>query len=144
MTPDEKLAAHEKLCAERYETIHHRLDRIEGMLNKLIWALVAGFIGLLVTTISNQIKAEEIDLPQLMYTPTDVGNIYLSIDQCPTHDIPEFYEYLCIATEEGKKPHVGCWNTDGSNVIVWWFDLNKPVAYDKLEFKPWNGPDPKL
>jgi len=55
MTPDEKLAAHEKLCAERYVTIHHRLDRIEGMLNKLIWGALVGFGAIVVTVISHNI-----------------------------------------------------------------------------------------
>ncbi len=43
MTPHEELVAHEKLCAERYATIHKRLDRIEVMLNKLIWGALGGF-----------------------------------------------------------------------------------------------------
>jgi len=43
MSPHEELLAHEKLCAERYDTIHHRLDRIESMLNKLIWGALGGF-----------------------------------------------------------------------------------------------------
>ena len=30
MTPHEEMKAHEKLCAERYSTIHKRLDRIES------------------------------------------------------------------------------------------------------------------
>lgn len=55
MTPDEKLISHEKLCAERYATIHHRLDRIEGMLNKLIWGALVGFGAIVVTVISHNI-----------------------------------------------------------------------------------------
>lgn len=47
--------AHEELCAERYATIHHRLDRIEAMLNKLIWGALVGFGAIVVTVISHNI-----------------------------------------------------------------------------------------
>ena len=40
---NQKMESHEELCAERYATIHARLDRIETMLNKLIWGALAGF-----------------------------------------------------------------------------------------------------
>ena len=140
---EQQVHSHEEICAERYATIHARLDRIEAMLNKLIWALIAGFIGLLVTTISGTIKAEE-KIPDLMYMKTDVGAIYLSVDPCPSHDMPEFYQYMIVATDEGNKPHLGCWNAEGPNVVAWFFELDKPVAYDKNEFKPYFGPDPTL
>ena len=59
MTPHEELVAHEKLCAERYTTIHKRLDRIEIMLNKLIWGALAGFgaivIAVLIHTVTMSI-----------------------------------------------------------------------------------------
>lgn len=51
MTPHEELVAHEKLCAERYNTIHKRLDRIESALNKLIWGVLYGFGGIVVATL---------------------------------------------------------------------------------------------
>jgi len=51
MTPHEELMAHEKLCAERYNTIHKRLDRIETMLNKLIWGIMAGFGAIVVAVV---------------------------------------------------------------------------------------------
>jgi ribosome assembly protein YihI (activator of Der GTPase) len=51
MTPHDELVAHEKLCAERYDTIHHRLDRIENMLNKLIWGIMAGFGAIVVAVV---------------------------------------------------------------------------------------------
>ena len=138
---EQELRSHEELCAERYATIHHRLDRIEGMLNKLIWGLVAGFIGLLVSTMTSKLKAEE--LPQVMATPTDVGFIYLTVDPCPEQMGP-FYQYLTVATEENHQPHIGCWNVDGPLVIVRWFELDESVSYDKAEFKPWQGPKPEL
>jgi hypothetical protein len=52
MTPHEELVAHEKLCAERYATIHKRLDRIEGMLGKLIWTVMAALIAVIVSFVS--------------------------------------------------------------------------------------------
>lgn len=52
MTPHEELVAHEKLCAERYATIHKRLDRIEGMLNKLVWAIMAALLAVIVSFVS--------------------------------------------------------------------------------------------
>ena len=57
MTPHEELVAHEKLCAERYATIHKRLDRIESMIAKLIWTILAALIGALLTVVSTA-KAE--------------------------------------------------------------------------------------
>jgi ribosome assembly protein YihI (activator of Der GTPase) len=51
MSPHDELVAHEKLCAERYDTIHHRLDRIEAMLNKLIWGIMAGFGAIVVAVV---------------------------------------------------------------------------------------------
>lgn len=51
MTPHEELVAHEKLCAERYSTIHKRLDRIEMMLNKLIWGIMTGFGAIVVAVV---------------------------------------------------------------------------------------------
>lgn len=53
MTPHEELVAHEKLCAERYATIHKRLDRIEGMLNKLVWAIMAALVAIIVSFVSS-------------------------------------------------------------------------------------------
>jgi len=53
MTPHEELVAHEKLCAERYATIHKRLDRIEAMLNKLVWAIMAALVAIIVSMVSS-------------------------------------------------------------------------------------------
>ena len=55
MTPEEKLASHEKLCAERYATIHKRLDRLEFMLQKLIMGCMAGFGAIVVSVIISKI-----------------------------------------------------------------------------------------
>ena len=53
MTPHEELVAHEKLCAERYATIHKRLDRIENMLSKLVWAIMAALLAVIVSFVSS-------------------------------------------------------------------------------------------
>jgi len=53
MTPHEELVAHEKLCAERYATIHKRLDRIENMLSKLVWAIMAALVAIIVSFVSS-------------------------------------------------------------------------------------------
>ena len=55
MTPDEKLAAHEKLCAERNETLHNLLDRLESNLNKLIWGCMTGFGAIVIAVIIGKI-----------------------------------------------------------------------------------------
>ena len=52
MTPHEEMIAHEKLCAERYSTIHKRLDRIEAMIQKLIWTVMAALLAVIVSFIS--------------------------------------------------------------------------------------------
>ena len=56
MTPDEKLAAHAKLCAARYATLHYRLDRLEAMLNKLIWGCMTGFGAIVIAVIIGKIN----------------------------------------------------------------------------------------
>jgi hypothetical protein len=53
MSPHEELVAHEKLCAERYATIHKRLDRIENMLSKLVWAIMAALVAIIVSMVSS-------------------------------------------------------------------------------------------
>ena len=55
MTPHEELLAHERLCAERYATIHKRLDRIESMIMKLIWGALTGFGAIVLTVIAHNI-----------------------------------------------------------------------------------------
>ena len=52
---EHQIHSHEEICAERYATIHHRLDRIEAMLNKLIWGALVGFGAIVVTVISHNI-----------------------------------------------------------------------------------------
>tara|TARA_R110000765_G_scaffold256256_1_gene356759 strand:- start:409 stop:576 length:168 start_codon:yes stop_codon:yes gene_type:complete len=51
MSPHEELVAHEKLCAERYNTLHYRLDRLESILNKLLWGCMTGFGAIVVAVV---------------------------------------------------------------------------------------------
>jgi len=140
MTPHEELMAHEKLCAERYDTIHDRLDRIESMLNKLIWALVAGFIALLVTTISSEIKAEE--LIEELIMETDVGEVVLTSLPCEislAHTRYNNFNYYAYATEEGHDHHLGCWRAEENTVYIHYPELGDVMAtYKKGLFHPRN------
>jgi len=40
---EQELRSHEELCAERYANIHARIDKIENVLNKLLWTIIVGF-----------------------------------------------------------------------------------------------------
>ena len=133
MSPHEELVAHEKLCAERYDTIHHRLDRIEGMLNKLIWALVAGFIALLVTTISSEIKAEEHHEELIM--ETDVGEVVLTSVPCNLSVHPRYFSFnlAAYATELGKDSHPGCWARVDNTVYIHFPELGDLMATYKAQ-----------
>ena len=74
MTPHEELVAHEKLCAERYATIHKRLDRIEGMLNKLVWAIMAALVAIIVSMVSTaQAETRTIIEQRGMPVPTAIA-----------------------------------------------------------------------
>ena len=74
MTPHEELVAHEKLCAERYATIHKRLDRIEGMLNKLVWAIMAALVAIIVSMVSSaQAETRTIIEQRGMPVPTAIA-----------------------------------------------------------------------
>lgn len=57
---DQKLQSHEEICAERYSNIHARIDKIENVLNKLLWAIIFGFGSIVVSTvIINKAQAAE-------------------------------------------------------------------------------------
>jgi hypothetical protein len=55
---EQHMEAHEELCAERYATIHRRLDRIEAMLNKLIWTVMAALVAIIVSLVSTSAMAD--------------------------------------------------------------------------------------
>lgn len=133
MTPHEELLAHEKLCAERYDTIHHRLDRIENMLNKLIWALVAGFIALLVTTISSEIKAAE-KVDELIME-TDVGEVVLTDKPCNLDVHPRYFSFnlAAYATEFEHDTHFGCWAMVDNTVYIHFPELGDVMATYKAQ-----------
>jgi hypothetical protein len=47
---EQELRSHEELCAERYTNIHARIDKIEAVLNKLLWTIILGFGSIVVST----------------------------------------------------------------------------------------------
>ena len=55
---DQHMKAHEELCLERYHTIHRRLDRIEAMLQKLIWTVMAALVAIIVSLVSTSAMAD--------------------------------------------------------------------------------------
>lgn len=55
---EQHMEAHEELCAERYQTIHRRLDRIEAMLQKLIWTVMAALVAIVVSLVSTSAMAD--------------------------------------------------------------------------------------
>jgi hypothetical protein len=57
---EQELRSHEELCAERYANIHARIDKIEAVLNKLLWTIIVGFGSIVVSTlIINKAEAAE-------------------------------------------------------------------------------------
>lgn len=55
---EQHMKAHEELCLERYQNIHRRLDRIEGMLQKLIWTVMAALVAIIVSFVSTSAMAD--------------------------------------------------------------------------------------
>jgi hypothetical protein len=53
---EQHMQAHEDICAERYATLHYRLDRLEAMLNKLIWGCMTGFGAIVIAVIIGKIN----------------------------------------------------------------------------------------
>jgi hypothetical protein len=53
---EQELRSHEELCAERYATLHYRLDRLEAMLNRLIWGCMTGFGAIVIAVIIGKIS----------------------------------------------------------------------------------------
>jgi len=58
---EQELRSHEELCAERYANIHARIDKIEAVLNKLLWTIIVGFGSIVGSSlIINKVNAVEI------------------------------------------------------------------------------------
>jgi hypothetical protein len=57
---DQRISSHEQLCAERYANIHARIDKIEAVLNKLLWTIIIGFGSIIVSIVINKAEAVEI------------------------------------------------------------------------------------
>jgi len=58
---EQELRYHEEICAERYANIHARIDKIEAVLNKLLWAIIIGFGSIVASSIIIN-KANAIEL----------------------------------------------------------------------------------
>ena len=48
---EQRISSHEELCAERYANIHARIDKIENVLNKLLWAIIFGFGSIVLSSL---------------------------------------------------------------------------------------------
>ena len=71
---EQHMKAHEELCLERYQNIHKRLDRIESMLQKLIWAIMAALITVIVSMVSTaQAETRTIIEQRGMPVPTAIA-----------------------------------------------------------------------
>jgi len=58
---EQELRSHEELCAERYANIHARIDKIEAVLNKLLWTIIVGFGSIVGSSIIiNKVGAVEL------------------------------------------------------------------------------------
>lgn len=58
---EQELRSHEELCAERYANIHARIDKIESVLNKLLWTIIVGFGSIVGSSIIiNKVNAVEL------------------------------------------------------------------------------------
>jgi len=58
---EQELRSHEELCAERYANIHARIDKIESVLNKLLWTIIVGFGSIVGSSIIiNKVGAVEL------------------------------------------------------------------------------------
>ena len=58
---EQRLNSHEELCAERYANIHARIDKIEAVLNKLLWTIIVGFGSIVGSSIIiNKVNAVEL------------------------------------------------------------------------------------
>ena len=107
------------------------------MLNKLIWALVAGFVALLVTSISTELKAEEYYEELIM--ETEVGEVVLASNHCNLSVHPRYFNFnlAAYATEHGHDNHLGCWSAVDNTVYIHFPELGDVMAtYKKDLFHP--------
>ena len=70
-----------------------------------------------------------------MVMPTEVGEIVLTLEECPVKNQYGF-DYYGYATDPGKQDHHGCWNADEQIVQIWFLDENVVGVYNKTLFKP--------
>jgi len=70
-----------------------------------------------------------------MVMPTEVGEIVLTLEECPLKN--EFgFDYYGYATDPGQPHHFGCWNADDRIVQIWFLNEGIIAVYNKDMFKP--------
>lgn len=67
--------------------------------------------------------------------PTEVGEIVLTVEECPVKNNYGF-DYYGYATEKEQPNHLGCWNADDQIVQIWFINENVVGIYKKTLFKP--------
>jgi hypothetical protein len=70
-----------------------------------------------------------------MVMPTEVGEIVLTLEECPIKNNYGF-DYYGYATDPGNPHHFGCWNADDAVVQIWFINENVVGIYNKTLFKP--------
>jgi hypothetical protein len=70
-----------------------------------------------------------------MVMPTEVGEIVLTLEECPVKNDYGF-NYYGYATEKDADNHFGCWNADDAIVQIWFINENVVGIYKKELFKP--------
>lgn len=95
-------------------------------MKKLIGGLL---IGLLSFSVFSATTIKE------MVMPTEVGEIVLTLEECPVKN-PYGFDYYGYATDPGNPNHFGCWNADEEIVQIWFINENVVGVYKKHLFKP--------
>lgn len=70
-----------------------------------------------------------------MVMPTEVGEIVLTLEECPIKNEHGF-DYYGYATDPGNPHHLGCWNADNAIVQIWFINEGVVGVYKKELFKP--------
>jgi len=101
--------------------------------NVVVPLIVGAFLGLLAVAATNYAKAAEPVKEMVM--PTEVGEIVLTLEDCPIKNDYGF-EYYGYATDPGNPNHFGCWNADDAIVQIWFINEGVVGVYKKELFKP--------
>ena len=92
-------------------------------------------IALLVVTLFAYKVVDGAEPVKEMVMPTEVGEIVLTVEECPVKNQHGF-DYYGYATDPGNPAHPGCWNADDSVVQIWFVNENVVGVYKKELFKP--------